>query len=61
MRGIIILLNSVCMEAQGMRDIRSTYEFRAGCTAVRMLKEAGNEAYFVGGCVRDELDRKSVV
>ncbi len=58
MRGIIILLNSVCMEAQGMRDIRSTYEFRAGCTAVRMLKEAGNEAYFVGGCVRDELTRR---
>ena len=58
MRGIIILLNSVCMEAQGMRDIRSTYEFRAGCTAVRMLKEAGYEAYFVGGCVRDELTRR---
>ncbi len=58
MRGIIILLNSVCMEAQGMRDIRSTYEFRAGCTAVRLLKEAGHEAYFVGGCVRDELTRR---
>lgn len=41
-----------------MRDIRSTYEFRAGCTAVRMLKEAGYEAYFVGGCVRDELTRR---
>ena len=40
-----------------MRDIRSTYEFRAGCTAVRMLKEAGHDAYFVGGCVRDELTR----
>ena len=58
MRGIIILLNSVCMEAQDMRDIRSTYEFRAGCAAVRMLKEAGHEAYFVGGCVRDELTRR---
>lgn len=58
MRGIIILLNSVCMEAQDMRDIRSTYEFRAGCTAVRMLKEAGYEAYFVGGCVRGEMTRR---
>ena len=58
MRGIIILLNSVCMEAQGMRDIRSTYEFRAGCTAVRMLKEAGHDAYFVGGCVRGEMTRR---
>ena len=41
-----------------MRDIRSIYEFRAGCTAVRMLKEAGHEAYFVGGCVRDEMTRR---
>ena len=58
MRGIIILLDSVCMEAQGMRDIRSIYEFRAGCTAVRMLKAAGHKAYFVGGCVRDEMTRR---
>ena len=58
MRGIIILLNSVCMEAQGMRDIRSIYEFRAGCMAVRMLKAAGHKAYFVGGCVRDEMTRR---
>ena len=58
MRGIIILLNSVCMEAQDMRDIRSTYEFRAGCMAVRMLKAAGHKAYFVGGCVRDEMTRR---
>ena len=41
-----------------MRDIRSTYEFRAGCTAVRLLKDAGHEAYFVGGCVRDEMTRR---
>ena len=41
-----------------MRDIRSIYEFRAGCTAVRMLKAAGHKAYFVGGCVRDEMTRR---
>ena len=41
-----------------MRNIRSTYEFRAGCTAVGLLKEAGYEAYFVGGCVRDEMTRR---
>lgn len=58
MRGIIILLNSVCMEAQNMRDIRLTYEFKAGCKAVRLLKEAGYESYFIGGCVRDEMMRR---
>ena len=41
-----------------MRDIRSIYEFRAGCMAVRMLKAAGHKAYFVGGCVRDEMTRR---
>src|ERR1700722_11187299 len=36
-------------------DLRSDPKYRAALAVARRLREAGHEAYFAGGCVRDLL------